>query len=258
MSFVVLDPFTIPNLTVNDDTILGNDCATDTLTVEAVANFLCDVDIGGGGLVVDVSSGEVDIGDDLDVHGGLGVLGDTILGDNLPTACSDTLTVRSLSFFDCDVTLGDAAADLLTFNGTIVPFVGNSHMLFDGSTPGGFTTTFDITDPTGANIITFPDATGEVSLLGQTIGTAEIEAGAVTASELKYTVVAVTVLAAAVAGSSAADGNLSLGEILGFYPTGNQDQFVDSVVLNADGSVTITLAAAATVANTFNVVVMWP
>ncbi|MBW2672972.1 MAG: hypothetical protein JRD89_06075 [Deltaproteobacteria bacterium] len=70
--------------------------------------------------------------------------------------------------------------------------------------------------------------------------------------------VAVTVPAGATSGSSAADSELAGGGIVGYYPTGNQDQFVDSVVLNPDGSVTITLAAAATADNTFNVVVLKP
>lgn len=75
-------------------------------------------------------------------------------------------------------------------------------------------------------------------------------------SRLSYKTVAVTVVAAATAGSSAADAQLVGGEILGYYPTGNQDQYVDNIVLNADGSITITLAAAATANNTFKVAVL--
>ena len=77
-------------------------------------------------------------------------------------------------------------------------------------------------------------------------------------SDLDYKVVSVTVVAGATSGSSAADSELVGGEILGFYPAGNQDQFVDNVVLNADGSITVTLAAAATADNIFNVVVLKP
>jgi len=80
----------------------------------------------------------------------------------------------------------------------------------------------------------------------------------VTTAKLDYAVVAVTVAGAATVGASAPDATLVGGEILGFYPTGNQDQFVDSVVLGVDGAVTITLAANATVDNTFNVVVLKP
>lgn len=70
--------------------------------------------------------------------------------------------------------------------------------------------------------------------------------------------VSVTVAATATTGSSAADPTLVGGTILGVYPTGNQDQLIDNVVLNANGSVTVTLAAAATADNTFTVVVLKP
>jgi len=85
-----------------------------------------------------------------------------------------------------------------------------------------------------------------------------VKDGALTRADLGYKAVAVTVAAAATSGSSAADSELVGGEIVGIYPTGNQDQFVDNVVLGADGSVTVTLAAAATADNTFNVVVLKP
>jgi len=90
------------------------------------------------------------------------------------------------------------------------------------------------------------------------VSEAKIAAGAVTKAKMGYKVVAITVAATATSGSSAADAELVGGEILGYYSTGNQDQLVDSVVLNADGSVTVTLAAAATAGNTFNVVVAKP
>jgi len=85
-----------------------------------------------------------------------------------------------------------------------------------------------------------------------------VKDGDLTKVDLGYKVVAVTVAAGATSGSSAADSELVGGEIVGFYPTGNQDQFVDNVALGANGSVTITLAAAATADNTFNVVVLKP
>jgi len=75
---------------------------------------------------------------------------------------------------------------------------------------------------------------------------------------LAHKVVAVTVVVAATSGSSAADSELVGGQILGYYSTGNQDQLVDNVSLGLDGSITITLAAAATANNTFNVVVAKP
>ena len=86
----------------------------------------------------------------------------------------------------------------------------------------------------------------------------KLSAGAATKAKIGYKAVAITVAAAAINGSSAADADLVGGAIIGYHPTGNQDQLVDNVVLNADGSVTITLAAAATAANTFNVIVLKP
>ena len=93
-------------------------------------------------------------------------------------------------------------------------------------------------------------------LANDAVTSAKIADGAVTAEKIGYKVVAITVAAAATSGSSAADSDLVNGEIIGIYPTGNQDQFVDDVSLDGTGSVTVTLAAAATAANTFNVVVL--
>ena len=71
-------------------------------------------------------------------------------------------------------------------------------------------------------------------------------------AELDYEVVAVTVLATATTGT----GTATTGSvILGYYPTGNQDQFIDNVAISGT-TVTITLAAAATANNTFNVVLL--
>jgi len=84
------------------------------------------------------------------------------------------------------------------------------------------------------------------------VGTSELADAAVNQSKLSYEVVAITVAAAATSGT----GTCTSGSIiLGYYPTGNQDQLVDSVAVSAT-TVTITLAAAATAANTFNVVLL--
>ena len=86
----------------------------------------------------------------------------------------------------------------------------------------------------------------------------KITTGVFSKARIGYKPVVVTVAATATSGSSVADSELEGGEILGYYSTGNQDQLVDSVVLNADGSVTVTLAVAATADNTFKVVVLKP
>ena len=74
--------------------------------------------------------------------------------------------------------------------------------------------------------------------------------------DLQFKLVAVSVTAAASSGASAADPELVNGTIMGIVPSGNQDQFVDNVAVTAaSGVVTVTLAAAATADNTFNVTV---
>jgi hypothetical protein len=66
----------------------------------------------------------------------------------------------------------------------------------------------------------------------------------------------ITVAAAATSGASAADTTIAGGTVIGIVPAGNQDQFVDNVAINATtGAVTVTLAAAATANNVFNVTV---
>ena len=74
--------------------------------------------------------------------------------------------------------------------------------------------------------------------------------------QLSYKSVAVTVSTGNSSGSSSNDADLVGGEILGIYPTSNQDQFVDSVALDVNGAVTVTLAANATADNVFKVVVL--
>ncbi|MFJ6416479.1 hypothetical protein [Paeniglutamicibacter sp. NPDC091659] len=74
--------------------------------------------------------------------------------------------------------------------------------------------------------------------------------GAVAPTNLKT--VTVTVAAAALIGTATVKAG---AHILGILPAGNQDQFVDNV-LEADGTITVTLAAAATAENTFNVTVL--
>lgn len=75
---------------------------------------------------------------------------------------------------------------------------------------------------------------------------------AVTASKLSYEVVEVTVTT----GETTGTATVTAGSvILGCYPKSNQDQFIDSVAVS-ETTLTITLAAAATADNVFNVVLL--
>jgi len=66
----------------------------------------------------------------------------------------------------------------------------------------------------------------------------------------------ITVSSGQTSGASEADTELVGGTIIGIVPTGNQDQLVDNIALGTDGSVTVTLASAATADNTFTVSVL--
>ncbi|MBI2901817.1 MAG: hypothetical protein HYY17_16650 [Planctomycetes bacterium] len=63
--------------------------------------------------------------------------------------------------FDANVTIGNAATDSLTVTSEIL---GASPLSFEGLTNNDIRTTFAITDPTAAQTITFPNATGTVTL----------------------------------------------------------------------------------------------
>jgi hypothetical protein len=58
----------------------------------------------------------------------------------------------------------------------------------------------------------------------------------------------INIAGAATSGTSSADPKSVRGKIIGLYWAGNQDQFVGNVVLNANGSVTVTLGAAPAIA----------
>jgi len=78
----------------------------------------------------------------------------TTLGTNIST--NGNLTVNG------NATLGDAAADTISFLGTVQ---GGSPLVFEGTTADGFETTLAITDPTADRTITLPDYTGTLSTL---------------------------------------------------------------------------------------------
>lgn len=82
--------------------------------------------------------------------------------------------------------------------------------------------------------------------------TATLVADSVAQAELDTEIVAVTVST----GASTGTGTVTSGSIvLGYRPTGNNDQFVDNVAISGT-TLTITLAANATADNTFSVVLL--
>jgi len=84
------------------------------------------------------------------------------------------------------------------------------------------------------------------------VTTAKIAAAAVTQSKLSYETASVTVSA----GTASGTATVTSGSIiLGFRPTGNQDQFIDNISVSGT-TLTVTLAANATADNTFQVILL--
>jgi len=98
------------------------------------------------------------------------------------------------------------------------------------------------------------DAVTATTVAKDAVGAEEIKANAVKQSELDYEEVSVTVAAGATSGTATVtEGAI----VLGYYPAGNQDQFVDNISISAT-TLTLTLAAAATADNIFKVVLLKP
>ena len=96
------------------------------------------------------------------------------------------------------------------------------------------------------------------NLRSNQIRTRHLMDGSVTAGKLGIKAVTINVSASATTGSSAADPTLAGGFLLGCSSAGNIDQVIDNVVLNGDGSVTVTLGVAATAQNNLRCTVMKP
>ena len=75
-------------------------------------------------------------------------------------------------------------------------------------------------------------------------------------TKISYVTLSVTVVQTATTGESVVDATIEAGEIIGYYPTGNQDQIVTKVEITGDFKAKITLANQATTDNTFNVIIL--
>ncbi|HKX72477.1 MAG TPA: hypothetical protein VJM32_00505 [Candidatus Saccharimonadales bacterium] len=85
----------------------------------------------------------------------------TIGRSGLTTTNGGGLSITEALAANGNVTLGNAAADLISFMGVIQ---GGTPLVFEGTTADGFETSFAITDPTAANVITFGDESGTVCM----------------------------------------------------------------------------------------------
>ena len=101
-----------------------------------------------------------------------------------------------------------------------------------------------------ANIVQPSDVAATIA--NNTITNAMMTDDAIKQAELDTEIVAVTVSA----GNSSGTATVTSGSIiLGWRPTGNNDQFVDNISVSGT-TLTITLAANATADNTFSVILL--
>ncbi len=98
-------------------------------------------------LSVDPATGKFRIWDGTTTYFTVNTTGTTTIGGNL--------TVQD------NTTLGDASTDTITLTGRIL---GASPIVLEGATDNSFKTTLAVTDPTVARTITFPNATGTLTL----------------------------------------------------------------------------------------------
>ena len=78
------------------------------------------------------------------------------------TTVADNLTVTGDTTLNGSVTLGNAAADVITVNGTIA---GASALVFEGATSDAYETTLAYVDPTADRTVYFPNQTGYLAVL---------------------------------------------------------------------------------------------
>ena len=83
-----------------------------------------------------------------------------------------------------------------------------------------------------------------------------IQDSSISKSNISYTKKEITVATGSSTGESEVDETLIEGEILGYYPTGNQDRTVIKVEITVELKVKITLSDNAIADNTFNVVIL--
>jgi hypothetical protein len=169
---IILAPRTVTQLTAHSDTVTP---ANSYVTVANILNVGGNVNVNTNKFVVTASDGSLNIGPsnftvagatgNTHTVGSLQVDGNTTLGDNCST---DTLAVNAVASFNCNTNLGDAAADVITFIGTIA---GQYPLVFEGGSSDANQTTFEITNPSTDRTITFPNATITVNAAGDLSGT---------------------------------------------------------------------------------------
>tara|TARA_A200000159_G_scaffold147923_1_gene155322 strand:- start:1706 stop:2629 length:924 start_codon:yes stop_codon:yes gene_type:complete len=146
----------------------------------------------------DISGGTINITAAIDVDGDatlgtINISGNVIQSSNSNTVTiSDNLSIGGTNKITVNGTeLGGTNSDINTLSGetsfgSSIRMLPNKLFIFEGATDDGFETALTVSNPTQDNVITFPDATGDVMITGATgqVGTTNLADGAVTAAKL--------------------------------------------------------------------------
>jgi len=226
-----------------DGTILTGDIATDTIlagnialgaveTSEILDGTIANADVSGTAAIAGTKISPAFGAQDVTGTGTLGTLASrwsTIYAStlNYATALTDGGAAGVTA-----ITLGTATNDTITIAGAIQ---GASPLVFDGPTAGTSMTTLAVTDPTGANTVTLPNASGTIVLTGSTgtVDSTMLLNGTIGTLDIATdTILAGNIAAGAVGTSEILDGTILTGDIsTGGVATGN---ILDGTILNAD------------------------
>ena len=163
---------------------------------------------------------------------------------NALTLAGGTFTVSGATVLNGDVTLGDAATDVITINGTVA---GANAMIFEGATADAHETTLALTDPTADATINLPAMsagtyylpvldTASAVAISATPGELNILDGAtVVVAEVNYLDLGATAVGTAIASKAVIlDSSKDYTGIRNFTVTGELDGATLDISGNAD------------------------
>ena len=225
---------TVESANIVNGTIVAADL---DLTDITLSDFTNDAGFGaGGGSATTTLTGDI-------VGSGTGTIVTSIATGTVGNTELEFDTGQNLTTTSNPTFLGLTLSGVLDFASAV--FSGTNPFAFEGATADDFETTVAVTDPTADRTVTFPDASGEVSLLGQTIDVSEGGTGATNAADAR------TNLGVDAAGTDNST-NVTLAGALDYITLVGQEITRNAIDLATDITGTLSVANGGTGATTLN------